>query len=427
MRDPAVRGVAYWAHVVAPLRESSGCSSCTGWRGRACVGASGSGGGSSRARSRSGWSLLHSAGPACVERRGPRVGRAVLLSVARAYRHRQLHPGARRSMMDDYCLECHADVHESVVPQRPPLQLVQQPGLPHLGARDARGLDGARRQRAGRTVLRRLSRPGPVLQRRVRRPGLRRRQRPDAHAGITCTACHAITHINSPRGNSDYTIEEPTHYPFANSENALLAWVNRQLVKAKPAFHKKTFLKPLHKTTEFCGTCHKVHLPEELNGYKWLRGQNHYDSFLLSGVSGHGVVELLLPAGRAARTATAATCRCTSRTTSAPSPTTVSGRPHGPRPSVPVGEHRDPPPRGHASGRRSTRTASSTEGVMRVDVFGVQEGGTIDGALIAPLRPECRRSEPGRSYLLETVITHVKARAPRSRRARPTRTRSGSR
>ena len=26
----------------------------------------------------------------------------------------------------------------------------------------------------------------------------------------------------------------------------------------------------------------KVHLPEELNHYKWLRGQNHYDSFLLS-------------------------------------------------------------------------------------------------------------------------------------------------
>src|SRR5213078_554264 len=38
-----------------------------------------------------------------------------------------------------------------------------------------------------------------------------------------------------------------------------------------------------------CSTCHKVHLPEELNHYKWLRGQNHYDTFLLSGISGHGV------------------------------------------------------------------------------------------------------------------------------------------
>ncbi|MEE8585541.1 MAG: hypothetical protein V3T83_11885, partial [Acidobacteriota bacterium] len=65
---------------------------------------------------------------------------------------------------------------------------------------------------------------------------------PMANAGITCTSCHAITHINTPRGNSDYTIEEPIHYPFTLSENRFLQWVNRQLVKAKPEFHKKTFL-----------------------------------------------------------------------------------------------------------------------------------------------------------------------------------------
>ena len=75
-----------------------------------------------------------------------------------------------------------------------------------------------------------------------------------------------------------------------------LRWVSRQLVKAKPEFHKKTFLKPLHKSAEFCGACHKVHLPQELNHYKWLRGQNHYDSFLLSGVSGHFVASFYYPA-----------------------------------------------------------------------------------------------------------------------------------
>ncbi len=63
---------------------------------------------------------------------------------------------------------------------------------------------------------------------------------PTARAGITCTVCHAITNVNSVRGNADYTIEEPLHYPFANSENAVLQWINNQLVKAKPSFHKKT-------------------------------------------------------------------------------------------------------------------------------------------------------------------------------------------
>jgi len=108
-----------------------------------------------------------------------------------------------------------------------------------------------------------------------------------AGAGITCTTCHAITNINSTRGNADFTIEEPLHYPFAFSDNPILKWVNRQLVKSKPAFHKKTFLKDLHRSPEFCSTCHKVHLPEQLNHYKWVRGQNHYDTYFLSGVSGY--------------------------------------------------------------------------------------------------------------------------------------------
>ena len=117
-----------------------------------------------------------------------------------------------------------------------------------------------------------------------------------AQAGITCTACHSITNVNSVRGNADYTIEEPLHYPFAYSDNPLLQWINNQLVKAKPSFHKKTFLKPFMKTAEYCSTCHKVHLPAELTHYKeFLRGQNHYDSYLLSGVSGHGARSFYYP------------------------------------------------------------------------------------------------------------------------------------
>ena len=58
------------------------------------------------------------------------------------------------------------------------------------------------------------------------------------------------------------------HYPFAYSDNPVLQWVNNQLVKAKPSFHKKTFLKDVHRSAEFCSTCHKVHLPMEVTNYK---------------------------------------------------------------------------------------------------------------------------------------------------------------
>ena len=48
------------------------------------------------------------------------------------------------------------------------------------------------------------------------------------------------------------------------------------------------------------------------------------------------------------------------------------------------------------------------KGIMRVDVFGVREGGTVDGQLTAPLRPEVPTLKPGNKYLLETVIRTVK-------------------
>ena len=45
---------------------------------------------------------------------------------------------------------------------------------------------------------------------------------------------------------------------------------------------------------------------------------------------------------------------------------------------------------------------------MRVDLFGVREGGQIDGKLIAPLRPEVPALVPGKTVLLETVIRTLK-------------------
>jgi tetratricopeptide (TPR) repeat protein len=45
---------------------------------------------------------------------------------------------------------------------------------------------------------------------------------------------------------------------------------------------------------------------------------------------------------------------------------------------------------------------------MRVDLFGVREDGEIDGRLVAPLRPAAPTLEPGKKYLLETVIRTLK-------------------
>jgi hypothetical protein len=236
---------------------------------------------------------------------------------------------------------------------------------------------------------------------------------PTAQAGITCTVCHSIVHVNSVRGNSDFTVDEPVHYPFAFSENRFLSWVNRQLIKAKPEFHKATFLKPLHKSAEYCGSCHKVHLPQELNDYKWLRAQNHFDSFWLSGVSGQGIESFYYPdeAEPNCNDCHMPLREVTDRPNFGSRDFDGSGR-------VTTHDHQFPSANTAVphlvrsklddADRAIQAHRDFLDGVMRVDLFGLRPGGKIDDPLVAPLRPEVPRLRRGETYLLETVIRTVK-------------------
>ncbi len=230
---------------------------------------------------------------------------------------------------------------------------------------------------------------------------------PTAQAGITCTTCHAMTHVNSQRGNADYTIEEPLHYPFAFSDNAILQWINQQLIKAKPEFHKKTFLKDFHKSSEFCSTCHKVHLPKELNAYKeFLRGQNHYDSWLLSGVSGHGSRSFYYPP--------TAMQKCSDCHMPLQESNDFGARDFAGDGKRTIHDHMFasgntglPALRGYLN-EVLEHHEKFLAGTMRVDLFGIKDGGEIDGTLHAPLRPGVPTLKPGERYLLETVLRTVK-------------------
>jgi tetratricopeptide (TPR) repeat protein len=331
---------------------------------------------------------------------------------------------ARTLMMDDYCLKCHRDNyqgwfhsahHFSSFNNRPYLFSVKETRAVAL-ARD--GSVKASRWCAGcHDVV-------PFFSGAFDDPNFDVEKHPTSQAGITCTACHAINHINSTRGNADYTIDEPIHYPFAYSSNAVLQFINNQLVKAKPEFHKKTFLKPLHKTAEFCSTCHKVSIPGELNHYKeFLRGQNHYDTYLLSGVSGHNARSFYypeqsqrncngchMPLRAAANDFGAKFFNPTNNTLSVHShlfPAANTGvaalRKMGLSPGAAPSAQLDAVVKTHQE---------FLQGVVRVDIFGVKEGGTIDSPLLAPLRPNIPALQPGKDYLIEVVLRTVKLGHP---------------
>ena len=309
-------------------------------------------------------------------------------------------------MNDQYCLKCHADVHKqwsdsvhrfSSFNNPPYLASVSQTREVSL-KRD--GSVQASRWCAG------CHDPVPFFSGAFDDPKFEMLTHPTGQAGITCTVCHAITHVNSVRGNADYTIEEPLHYPFAFSENPALQWINNQLVKAKPSFHKKTFLKPLHTTAEFCSTCHKVHLPKALNHYKeFLRGQNHYDPYLFSGVSGHGARSFYYPPK--------AVDNCNKCHMPLVASDDFGAKMFDDATELSVHDHLFPSANTGIAWLRDKDLIIKAhqdflKDNLRVDIFGIHEDAEIDSPLIAPLRPQVPTLKPGKTYLLDTVIRTLK-------------------
>jgi Cytochrome c554 and c-prime len=409
LKDPNARSVAYWAHVITPilaiwlyvLHRMAGprIKWKVGLRWGAAIGIV-----------TIGMVLLHSAHPKKNQTGSAEGKKYFEPSLARTASGNFI--PERTLMMEDYCLKCHEDTYAgwfhsshrfSSFNNKPYLFAVRETRRVAL-ERDG-NVKAARWCAGCHDVV-------PFFSGAFDDPNFDDVNHPTAQAGITCTACHAITHVNSTKGNADFTIDEPIHYPFAYSSNSFLQYVNQQLVKGKPEFHKKTFLKPFMKTAEFCSTCHKVSIPQELNKYKeFLRGQNHYDSYHLSGVSGHGAKSFYYPEKAQPNCAGCHMPLQASQEFGANffNPTNTTTRF--------VHDHLFPAANtGVAHIRGDTNTVKAHEeflkGSLRVDIFGVKEGGSIDDKLIAPLRPKVPALKPGKRYLLEVVLRTLKLGHP---------------
>lgn len=120
---------------------------------------------------------------------------------------------------------------------------------------------------------------------------------PEAQAGLSCTSCHSITGVHGSMGQGGITIEYPPLHDLAASEQPVMQAVHDKLLYLAPAPHRDTFIKPFHRdqTAEFCSGCHKVHLDQPVNSYRWIRGFNDYDNWQASGVSGQGARSFYYP------------------------------------------------------------------------------------------------------------------------------------
>ncbi len=306
-------------------------------------------------------------------------------------------------MRDAYCKDCHADVHEQWSHGVHRFASFNNPAYTFTVA----GTREKALERDGNVEATRFCAgchdPVPLFAGLFDDPDFDP-DHPTAQAGITCSVCHGVEAIRGVKGNADYVLGVPEQYPFAFSHNESLRWINQTLIKANPEFHKRSYLKPLHRSTEFCGSCHKVHLPVELNHYRWLRGQNHYDAFNLSGVSGYGITSFYYPK------ATQTNC---------------NGCHMPPRPSddfaakpvdgvLSVKDHQFPvantaiPYLLDMPDWVNERHREFLTDALRLDIFALKHGGEVTGELIGPIGVEPVQLERGQRYLLEVVVRTLK-------------------
>jgi tetratricopeptide (TPR) repeat protein/nitrate/TMAO reductase-like tetraheme cytochrome c subunit len=108
---------------------------------------------------------------------------------------------------------------------------------------------------------------------------------PEAQAGLACTSCHSITHVEGTMGNGGFTIEYPPLHELATSKNPYMRRLDRFLTYLNPEPHRRSFMKPFMRQDQsaYCSACHKVHLDVPVNDYRWFRGFNDYDNWQASG------------------------------------------------------------------------------------------------------------------------------------------------
>jgi len=99
-----------------------------------------------------------------------------------------------------------------------------------------------------------------------------------SHEGVSCLVCHSTVQTDV-RGNADFTVAPQPRYLYEHESGRWAEAVSDFLIRAYPQFHVESYSRPLYKTAEACGACHKQFVDAEINDFGWVQGQNQYDSW----------------------------------------------------------------------------------------------------------------------------------------------------
>ncbi|MDQ5844649.1 MAG: tetratricopeptide repeat protein [Acidobacteriota bacterium] len=108
-------------------------------------------------------------------------------------------------------------------------------------------------------------------------------KRPFDEEGVSCISCHTIQSATG-KGIGGYVMGEPALLVKEDGTRLLFEVKDQQILDDIPS-HRRAMMRPLLKTAEFCGACHKSQVPRELNDYKFLRAFAVADEYQMSSFS----------------------------------------------------------------------------------------------------------------------------------------------
>ena len=240
--------------------------------------------------------LLHFQDPRSFGVKGPKEGKQYFYPSEAITANGKFIP-AQTLMMDDYCLKCHQDAYDGWFHSAHHFSSFNNKAY-LTSVRETRKVStGARRLDPGRPLVRRLPRPGAVLLGRVRRPQLRRREQPDQPGR------HHLHDLPRDHQRQQHPRQRRLHdrgaraLPVRLQRQPGLA-VDQQLRWSRPSPRctRRRSSSRSSRTPSSARPATRSACPYGVNHYKdFVRGQNHYDTFLLSGVSGHGARSFYYP------------------------------------------------------------------------------------------------------------------------------------
>ncbi|MCH8327491.1 MAG: hypothetical protein IID15_03080 [Candidatus Marinimicrobia bacterium] len=96
--------------------------------------------------------------------------------------------------------------------------------------------------------------------------------------GVSCIACHSIKE-SDVKGNASYVIDQPRRYMFELHAGKTARMLRDFLIRAYPKQHVESLQHRMFKSPEFCASCHKQFIDQEINQVGWVQLQNQYDNW----------------------------------------------------------------------------------------------------------------------------------------------------